>query len=220
MSIKNHPAYESLLNAIWEKQAEDPLIGAKMASQFLEERIMSIMKDEKGIHIQTLLACLGSLAGYACQQACLAEGAELMIVTGKNQENYYFGEQLNYYLIEGQYSVWSLVGGVLEAEKSASFDVIEIVKHVVATGGTDNFAQPRLPENTNIRFQPKEYLELWQPLKEEILEALLIEPKYWALSYAILIQKYILEAKNIIPPKEAGQIVMECAIPMSKWKRD
>lgn len=210
-----NPALTSLLKAIEEQKATDPFIAEKIASRFIKERLFELFNDPKGVHVESVFACLGSLAGYACQQSALATGGHLMTAE-IHEKKYYFGEAINHYLIEDQYSLWSFIGGTLQSEGIALIDVLEIVKYTTETVGQSVFGQPRLPENIQIRFQPQECLQLWSPFKEQILEALQIEPKKWIIVYAITIQNLMNEAKSVLSPEIAAKIVMECAVPMSK----
>ena len=56
----------SLMRAIDEKRKSDPLIGAKLGAKEVFQRIVNGMKksDPKGVHYESLLCILGSLAGY------------------------------------------------------------------------------------------------------------------------------------------------------------
>ena len=61
-----------LLQRVEERSGEDPLIGAKIGGKELAERMMAMMKTERGVHIESILGALGSLAGYSCQASVRA----------------------------------------------------------------------------------------------------------------------------------------------------
>ncbi|MFZ2449045.1 MAG: hypothetical protein WAW36_00800 [Methylovulum miyakonense] len=61
------PKTEALIHAIRERSKEDPLVGAKLGGKEIFQRLLDGMKNEKGVHIESLLCALGALAGYSCQ---------------------------------------------------------------------------------------------------------------------------------------------------------
>ena len=52
----------AFFQAINEKRREDPLIGAKIGAKEIFHRIAQGMKDERGVHAESLLCALGALA--------------------------------------------------------------------------------------------------------------------------------------------------------------
>ncbi len=61
-----------LLKRVEEMSGEDPLIGAKIGGKELAQRMIAAMKTERGVHIESILGALGSIAGYACQASVRA----------------------------------------------------------------------------------------------------------------------------------------------------
>ena len=219
------PALESLRAQIREQSATDPHIAAKIAAQAILEKIFAVLNDGKGVHAESALALLGSLAGQACLQEAFAHltteagrdvvGA-IMTVADTEGRTYYYGDPINRPLLEDRYSVWSLLAGTLQAYGAKLPDIQDIITHVTASIGKPAFGIPRLPANRQIRFQPRECLQLWQPLKTEIIDILPVPANDWHLAYALAIQNLIEQAKGTLSPAEAGIIVMECDVPMSK----
>jgi hypothetical protein len=111
-------AAEALMRAIEQQRETDPLIGAKVGGKELFQRLVQSMKDERGVHLESLLCALGALAGYSCQASLralalakgLPETTGLTILSGANGESYFFGDLLNQPLAEAQYSVWGACG--------------------------------------------------------------------------------------------------------------
>ena len=205
---------KTLQQQIREQQAQNPHIAAQIASSAILQRLFEFMSDDKGVHVESVFAALGTLAGHACQQIALDRG--LTQVSDNAGNRYYYGEALNRVLLEGKLSVWSLVGGAVQSHGGKLPDIREIVAHTTESIGTEQFGQPRLPEGHPIRCEPKQCLVLWQPLKQKILDVLPVPKSDWALAYALAIQDLIDQAAGIIPPELAARIVMECAVPMSK----
>lgn len=219
-------ALKALQHQIQEKQATDPHIAAKIASGAIVERILTIMKDDKGIHVETAFAALGTLAGYACQQSAIemvkdgsleTSQASIVSVNDKDGNTYLYGETINKPLLENRLSVWSLVAGAVQSYSEPLPDINEIVAHTTQSIGTTEFGKPRLPDGHPIRYQPKDLLQLWQPMKSEILDVLPVPARDWGVAFGLAIQSLIDQAKGVLQPSVAATIAMECAIPMSKF---
>lgn len=225
----NDPALVALQHQISLKEKEDTHIAAKIASKAIVEKILSVMKDDKGVHVETAFAALGTLAGYACQQSAFAQlsgsssqakDEAIIRVTDKEGNTYLYGEPINKPLFEDRLSVWALIGGAVQSHGGQLPDINEIVTYVTQSIGTPEFGKPRLPDGHPIRYQPKELLALWQPVKSEILDILPVPARDWGVAFGLAIQSLIDQAKNVLPPTIAATIVMECAIPMSKVTLD
>ncbi len=222
MSEDEVNALNALKAQIKEQQKDDPHVAAKVAASALLEKIFSVMKDEQGVHVESAFAALGALAGYTCQQSGIEQktnhGSEesLMVVEGNDGHKYLYGDAINKPLAEDRFSIWSLLGGAIELHGGELPDINEIFTHVSRTVGGAQFGIPRLPENCGIRYQPKDCLALWLPLKVQILDELGVPANDWPLAYGLAIQSLLKEAKDILSPEKAAIIVMECAVPMSK----
>lgn len=214
-----------LVQTIAEKRQEDPLIGAKMGSQEIFHRVMRGMKDEKGVHIESLLCALGALAGYACQASLrtefvqekgLSENQVFVIVGGTDGRPYFFGDLVNKPLAESQYSVWSLAAGAVQhLGVNPTIDLGEIFKYVSQTVGGERFGIPRIPEGHKPADLPSNFVKyLWPgllPVAKQFCPA-----SEWPILFGLAAQEAILQGKDIIDPLLALSIVMESAIPMSK----
>lgn len=59
----------ALIRAVRERSGEYPLIGAKPGVKEVFQRLIDGMKNEKAVHLESLLCALGALAGGAAQHA-------------------------------------------------------------------------------------------------------------------------------------------------------
>jgi hypothetical protein len=210
-------ATESLLGAIREKRNTDPLIGAKVAGQELFGRIIVAMKNEKGVHSESLCSALGALAGYACQASLRAQSVAMTEVQAKDGKRFFFGDALNKLLAEDQYSVWSLAAGAAQQAGAAELpDLLSIFKHVSATVGSEAFGVPRMGASHGAADLPVQYVRALWPALLPILTKLCDDVKLWPLAYSFAIQHAIRSVESVLAPQVALSIVMESAIPMSK----
>lgn len=203
----------------------DPLYGAKLGSREVTHRLVSGMKNKHGVHTESLLCALGSLAGYSCQAALraqavaggLPETAFLTSVGMNDGKTYFLGEHLNKPLAESQYSIWGLAGGGARQAGCTNFpDLSELFKHTIAAMGTEAFGVPRVPEKHKPYDLPINYVrDLWPVLKPVITD-FCPNPEQWPVLFGLSIQEVIITRKSVLDPDLALRLVMESAVPMSK----
>jgi hypothetical protein len=189
--------------------------------------LMRELKDQRGIHCETLLTVIGALAGYAAQQALwegmvkpgkLAIAQAFRVVETPSGATYFFGDTLDSLLISMEpkhVSVWKIVaGGVLATGGEHLPNVNDLLRHSAATAGTSAFGLPRLPDDHLPSILPRAALERFWPDARMLLA--LSEPLQWPLLMAHAAQKLMLAMKGSIAPDLAVKIVMEAAVPMSR----
>jgi hypothetical protein len=218
-------AAQAMKETIREKQKTDHLIGPKLGGRALAQDLISGLKDERGVHIETLLCALGSLAGYSCQasvrerlkQGGQPEEKEFVIANGKDGKKYFFGDALNKPLAEDQYSVWSLAAGVAtHVGCEQPVNIGEIFEHVAATVGGPEFGIPRIPESHRPCDPPSNWVKYGWSKALATVQEYCESPSEWPPAFGMGIQEAMTQAKGVIDPCLALSIAMECAIPMSK----
>src|SRR5689334_4818553 len=88
-----------LLQRVAEMSGDDPLIGAKIGGKELAQRMMAAIRTERGVHLESILGALGSLAGYSCQASVralahaqgLEETVNFVRAEGVDGKVYFFG---------------------------------------------------------------------------------------------------------------------------------
>lgn len=219
------PGTKALMHAIQERSRDDPLIGAKLGSKEVLQRLVDSMKNERGVHIESLLCALGALAGYACQASLrgqalakgLPETAALMDVGLNDGRRFFFGDPLNQLIYESQYSVWGLAAGMAQQlGAKPSLDVQEIFQHTSQTLGQESYGRLRVPDNHRASDLPINYLKALWPVLLPTVRLFCEQPQHWHLVYALAIQQVQEMGKSVIDAELALQIIMESAIPMSK----
>ena len=188
--------------------------------------LMSAYEDDRGVHAETILSCLGALAGYASQIAireALVDtgklGLEQAFVEIRTRDNqiYYFGDVLNLMLIETERSVWAVVSrAAREAGGGTMPDIREIASHAAATVGTAQFAALRVPAENLPKESPLVSLRRhWRPLYARI-RAHGVDPMLLGWYFSLAAQQVITMARGVLAPGVACRIVMESAVAMSK----
>ena len=219
------PKTAALMNAIRERSKEDPLVGAKLGAKEIFQRLLDGMKNEKGVHFESLLCALGALAGYSCQAnlraQALAKGmpetSAFQTVGTKDGKQYFFGDPLNNALAGSQYSVCGLAGGAAQHAGAKELpDINEIFEHTSSVLGGNQFGIPRVPEKHRASDFPVNYLQAIWPKLFPTVKLFCPNPADWPILYGLAIQEAIDIGKSVIDPALALKIVMESAIPMSK----
>jgi hypothetical protein len=189
--------------------------------------LMRELKDDRGIHCETMLTVVGALAGYAAQQALwegmvkpgkLAIQEAFKLVETPSGETYFFGESLDNMLASAEpkhLSIWKIVaGGVLSQGGEHLPDMASLFRHCEATAGSSQFGLPRLPDDHLPGVLPRIALDRYWPGARLFLA--LAEPMTWPLHMANAAQKLMQAMKGAIAPDLAVKIVMEAAVPMSR----
>lgn len=216
---------DALMRTIVERSKTDPLIGAKLGAQAVFERLLVAMKDDKGVHAESLLCALGALAGYACQASLradalakgLSEQAYLTEVGTRDGKKFFFGDALNKPLAESNLSVWNVAANAArQAGCATPPDLAEIFKHTSQVVGSSEFGVPRLPAGHPTGDLPINYVRAFWPGLLPLVRKFCPAPDLWPVLYALATVHAITAAKSTLDPCVALTIVMESAVPMSK----
>lgn len=211
--------------SIERQRAVDPLVGPKLGKKEVVQVLVDVLSksDPRGVHVETLLCMLGSLAGYACQAAVFGKAvengpAELygINVAGTRNGDVFFGDKLNMPLAESKYSVWGLAAGYakhLGCQEVLNID--DLFAHVSKTCGADDFGRPRYPGSAAGDLPINYVKNLWPALLPTV-KFFCKTPDEWPILFGLAVQEAMELTKEKIPPGDALTIVMESAVPMSK----
>jgi hypothetical protein len=217
---------EIFFQALAEKRKEDPLIGPKVGSQEVLQRLLEAGKTERGVHAESLLCLLGALAGFSCQISVrmgyqlapsTMQSDPLMRIDAVDGRHYFFGDAINRPLAESQHSVWSLAAATAQDLGCSDLpDINEIFKHVTSSVGTDQFGLPRINKPNIPGEMPINYLGKVWPQIYPIATRFCDKPAELPILFGLAIQQAMMQCKTVLDARLALQIVMESAIPMSK----
>jgi hypothetical protein len=189
--------------------------------------LMRELKDQRGIHCETILTVAGALAGFSAQQALwegmvkpgkLAITEAFTVMETPTGATYFFGDTLDALITSMEpkhLSIWKIVaGGTLVTGGDHLPDMGNLLRHCAATAGTSAFGLPRLPDDHLPSIMPRGALERFWPGARLLLA--LAEPLHWPIHMAQATQKLMHAMKGAITPDLAVRIVMEAAVPMSR----
>jgi hypothetical protein len=216
---------DALLRTTREHSRKDPLAGARIGGKEVFHRLYAAMKNEQGVHAESMLCVLGALAGYACQAEVraiaraknLPDAAVFQIIATTDGQHYYSGDLLNQPLLNAQPSLWGMVGAAATQAGAATLpDPHALFRHAAASVGGDAFGIPRVPARHKAGDTPLGYLKQLWPVLFPLVRHICPEPALWPVVFGVAIQRAIDASKGAIDPAMAFTIVMESAIPMSK----
>ncbi len=167
----------------------------------------------KGLDATKALIFTSALAGFSCHKAVEANHEKFMRVTTNEGKNYYFGDDLNRYLLESSLSV---IGFITVVTGITREEVLSIV-----AGFADNVGK----EYKVCGFEPKQLYDqvsdCWEGIFENMTSRYTRSPSEWPILFGIVVQNILITALNAGAPKEeAGKIAIECAVAVSKMDRD
>jgi hypothetical protein len=203
---------------------QPPDVGYTLIAQFLFEQY----KDERGVHVETLLNAVGALAGFAAQEAVWegvvrpgkmpVEKAFVRIET-KDGDVYYFGDFTNTILTstnEGELSIWRIVAGAAVQNGAAMLPNLPSLFGACAKSlGHPQFGVPAWAARGALHELPWDALRHW-PAVRRMLEDARKPPLHWPLEIACAAQILMNMTKQSVASDKAALIIMEAAIPMSK----
>lgn len=212
--------------AIERARANDPIVHLKIGAEELVQRLLTGMKNERGVHIESLLGILGSLAGFCVIDSILkqvvapnrsTQECGIIDVEFEDGSHCYLGDPINHMLAGTDLSLWALVAGMINHLGGQEYpDFAEITAHVAGTLGGLEFGHPRVPEQHKPTDLPINYVrDLW-PVVLPMIEQRVPVLQERAILFGFAAQNAIQMGKDVIPPAMAGKLVMECAVPMSK----
>jgi hypothetical protein len=205
----------------------DLYVRAKAAADLIGPGAMSVATSERGVHVESMLVALGAVAGVGCQVAARlspppeAVGSDDTVrwveARGADGRSYFLGDAGNHYLLEAPMSLWNVAAGVLQRlDAGPPPDIIEIVRHVAGTIGTDHFGAIRFPPGTSAAHAPTDYLSrLWPEVRERLGRSDLAVSE-WCVGFGIAAQIMLMAAQEAINPVAGLSILMETAVAMAK----
>ncbi len=223
------PSVVALRKTINEQSKTNPLLRAQITGKDISTNLVEWIKDEKGIRIETALGILGSLAGFSTVYAMVKkiedkslpiQMPDVAIAEMKDGRKLYMGDYINRRVFQYQTSIFSLTAGVaqhLGAKDITNFEpYLEVLKKQIELFGKPEFGIPNLPSEHSVGDLPINYVKYLFPKFLPILERYELPVDEFHAAFGFSIQELMQQAKGVVDPKLALNIVMECAIPMSK----
>jgi len=213
-------ADEAFRRELEERKKNDPMVGVRIGGLEALDVLMRRMQTERGVHVESVLAALGALAGLACLHGALDEraaGQGSLIVINTDSGKFYSGDSINKPLAENKYSVWTIAsGGAKRAGVKEMPDVGEMFAHIAGSLGGPDFGKARVPDTHRPGDDIATYTAILWPVILPTLNFFCDHKAEWPLLLGYGLQELIVKTKDIIPPDIALRLAMETAIASSK----
>jgi len=172
------------------------------------------LRSERGTDLTACLLYAAGLAGMACHEAVKASNGNFHVATVKDGRNYYFGDDVNRYLLEGRTSVFSFCNAVTDVTPDT---VRALAVSVVQRVGGEDLTIWNMPADIVYR----RIKACWDGIHENMTVRFCKSPSEWPVLYGIVLQNIFLESiKAGAPAEEAGRMAMECALIISRMDMD
>lgn len=222
---KNLPGHQAVLRHLIEKEREEPGIRERLAGSIVFDLAYELLKDERGVRIETLLAVLASVAGQECIAPIFAaapndatmEQLGLTVIKGHDGRYYFFGDAPNRLLVESRDSVLSLAFGAAQALGApVTMEMItQEMSKVASTIGGPDFEQLDLPPAHMID-RPTEWARVFRTKLAEALDLYDVPPMRRATALGYALQKAMTAGMGNLDPMVAARIVLQCATRTAK----
>lgn len=181
--------------------------------------IIAMLKDvfhtSQGLDYWKALLYASGLAGYACHQAVKAEQGSFALVETSAGKKFFFGDDVNKYLLEDRYSVLCFMNGIYQhiCPGKEAPDIQGIIKNAVSDIGNGEYKiwNVYIPEEAF-----KAIKSCWDGIYENMTSQYCKKPSEWPTLYGIVLQNIMSEAMKVIPPENVYIAALECALYISK----
>lgn len=198
---------------------------AKMTDEQLLERLagyaepvlnafLAKFKKPSGIDMRQALVFSAAFAGHACHRAAKKRKESYAVVTTEDGKNFYFGDDVNRYLLEDRLSV---VNFILAASEISKEDVLSIVAEFSSMIGSEDLSV--------CEYEPQSLYEAvsqcWEGIFDDMTSKYCDSPAEWPILFGIVLHTILQMAIGAGEPKgEMGKRAVACAVALSKMDKD
>lgn len=203
------------------RRREDIHAGATLAGREIYANLIEMLKTEKGVHIESLLAVIGSVGGFWCMRAVMqglnavlesgivkgdtalavaGEALSIYLVNTKSGERYMFGDKV----------AREFCSFYMTAAKSSEppFDALKpLSARASSTCGSPEYWIT--PFDDKVGKSPRELSEMFRDKFFDIFELYCRYPQERMLAFAMTAQLAVEQAEKIIEKETALSILAE-----------
>lgn len=159
------------------------------------------------------LKLVSALVGYATHQAVVANGDEFVQVGTPDGAIFYFGDAVNYYLLEGPYNLLCFLKGYYEneAKEFVDFDINTTIRNAAISVGNSSYLIWGKYSPESVYMSTK---ECWDGIYEHLTSKICKNSSEWPVLYGIVLQNIMFHLG--MDPEEGFLKALECALYISK----
>lgn len=198
------------------RRKEDIYAGAKLAGREIYANLLEMLKTEKGVHIESLLAVIGAVGGYECMNGIMtalkatltaggyplsAAGAlSIFIAECKSGEKLLFGDRVG-----NQFCAFCMNAAKLS---ESPYEALKpLAEKAAETGGTPEYWET--PFNKTVGGTPKELSEMFRGKFETTFKIFSRYPQERMLAWSVAAQTAVDKAREIVGLDTAMSIISE-----------
>jgi hypothetical protein len=222
---KLQPGHQAVLRHLIETEKTEPGARERLAGAIVFDLAYNLLKNERGVQIEIIIAVLASVAGQECIAPIVAAAPDnatmqelgLIVVKGHDGRIYFFGDPPNRLLVESPDSVISLAFGAAKALGApvTMTMILEEMRKVASRVGGADFESLNLPKEHMVD-RPTEWVRVFRAKLVEALDLYDVLPMRRATALGYALQKAIDAGKQCLDPLVAAQIALQCAARTSK----
>ncbi|MDE6728920.1 MAG: hypothetical protein K2J80_13450 [Oscillospiraceae bacterium] len=194
-----------LARTVDEQREKDPYIGAKLAGKEIYANLIEMLKTEKGVHIESLLAVIGAVGGYECMSgimtaldAVLAEGNTLagaggalsiLVADTMSGEKYLFGD-----CVGNEFCMFCM--NAAKASEPPLSMLKPLSELAAKTAGSHEYWAT--PFNSVVGTSPKALSEMFRGKFETTFSVFCVYPQERVIAMAIAAQLAVEQAANVM----------------------
>lgn len=216
---KDKPYLQSLMHQVDVKRREDPFVGAKLAGQEIYANALNMLKDSKGVHVETLLAVLGSAGGRECSEGLIITLKSLMADGSDKKIFYSLAGALGIFIAETSSGEKYLMGDRIGNTFCSFYDTAACTQGLgvqtlrpVSQKCASACGKPEYwetPFDDLVKNSPKKLSELFAGRFEFSFKTYCRFPHERMVAFAVAAQKAVEQAAGVIPKNKAMSIISE-----------
>lgn len=178
------------------------------------EMLKAPFRGPKGLDITGPVIYAAGLSGIASHEAVKALNGSFQQVGLNDNRKFYFGDDVNKYLMESVTSVYSFINAVAGMSQD---ELTELVRKAANSLGDDEFTiLTKKPDHLY-----REIKDCWDGIFDNMTSRYCKSPDEWPILFSIVLQNLITTALSVGAPKEeVRDSSMMCALVLSKMDND
>lgn len=217
---KDH-ASTAMMNYIDSQREKDNFIGAKMAGKEIYTNLINWLKNDKGVHAETLIAVLGSIGGRECLRGVMNTMESLISdeVQDKKQIENALASILDILIAETKSGEFYIMGGRIANTFCNFYDTaysqqgkgIEDLKTLASetAGKVGSSEYWKTPFDNLVGKSPEEIADIFDGKFNFTFDVYCRFPYERMLAYAIAAQNAVNQVETVMPKEKAMSILAE-----------
>ena len=205
--VPNSEKLRILAHEVDMRRRDDPYVGAKLAGQEIYANLIEMLKTEKGVHIETLLAVIGAAGGYECMYGIMTTFYKLLDELGLTVAA---GGALSIFVAEtkggGKFLFGDRVGNefclfYMNAAKTSEppIDALKpLSERAASTAGTPEYW--KTPFDDKVGSSPKELSDMFCGKFNVTFKTFCVYPQERMIAWSIAAQLAVEQASEVISP--------------------